>query len=92
LAPQYLVDLVKLRDSTVLTRSAGAKHLFVPKTRTAHYGDRAFYRAGPVLWNNLPLNIRTKESLSTFKFALKTHQVFLAIKIVAPLDKCEIQI
>lgn len=73
LAPQYLADLVKLRDSTVLTRSAGAKHLLVPKTRTAHYGDRAFCRVGPVLWNSLPPNIRTKESLSTFKSALKTH-------------------
>ncbi len=28
---------------------------------------------GPVLWNNLPPNIRNKESLSTFKSTLKIH-------------------
>ena len=47
--------------------------LIIPKSRLVLYGDRAFSVAGPILWNNLPNNLRTCESLDSFKGMLKTH-------------------
>ena len=41
----------------------------VVKTR---YGRRTFDYAGPRLWNALPLEVRTIESIDTFKKKLKT--------------------
>jgi len=35
--------------------------------------NRAFYVAGPVAWNSLPLDFRSAPTLSTFKNVLKTH-------------------
>ena len=36
-------------------------------------GDRSFSRAGPAVWNALPMELRNHESHSAFKTALKTH-------------------
>ena len=47
--------------------------LVVPKTRTVTYGDRCFMTAAPKLWNALPNNLRSCETLPSFKRALKTH-------------------
>ena len=47
--------------------------LFVPRTRTATYGKRAFSAAGPATWNSLPAEIRQSETLTTvIKSKLKT--------------------
>jgi len=35
--------------------------------------NRAFCVAGTVVWNSLPLDIRSAPTLSTFKNMLKTH-------------------
>ena len=49
--------------------SAAHGDLVVPRIRL-QLGNRAFYVAGPVAWNSLPLDIR---SAPTFKNMLKTH-------------------
>ena len=42
--------------------------------RTAKaYGDKAFAKSGPELWNALPLNIRNSSSVTAFKSSIKTH-------------------
>ena len=46
--------------------------LLEPMTRSS-WGDRAFSKAAPVLWNALPRSIRTAESLNCFKSSLKTY-------------------
>ncbi len=46
------------------------------KQRPKHfnnYGDRAFENAAPKLWNKLPVQIRTSNTLSSLKKQLKTH-------------------
>ena len=40
--------------------------LSLPKPRT-NYFKRSFSYSGEMLWNNLPVNIRTLTSLETFK-------------------------
>ena len=47
--------------------------LVVPKTKCKTFGDRAFYKAGPDLWNHLPLSLRNTNDLQKFKKDLKTH-------------------
>ena len=47
--------------------------LYVPKTRLASYGDRAFSSCAPRLWNSLPDELRATPDLSTFKHNLKSH-------------------
>ena len=42
-------------------------------TRLKSYGDRTFAKAAPLLWNQLPLQIRETDSLDAFKSMLKTH-------------------
>ena len=73
LAPQYLSDLLEEQSHSRNLRSCGKKQLKVPKTKQKNYGDRAFAKAGPVLWNQLPTEIALSPSVSVFKRKLKTH-------------------
>ncbi len=46
--------------------------LVEPKTRLASYGDRAFCKAAPKLWNRLPRDNRHSKSINSFKCSLDT--------------------
>jgi len=53
-------------------RSATTGQLIVPRTRTA-YGSRSFAVHGPVVWNSLPVKLRSPDiSLDVFRNQLKT--------------------
>lgn len=64
--PTYLRELLK--DSE-LTRSKNLK----VTTAKNRYGERAFSRCAPLLWNNLPIDIKLSPTLNLFKKKLKTH-------------------
>ena len=49
-----------------------APYLLEPST-LSKFGDRAFSKAGPSLWNKLPTDIKTCSTLEYFKICLKTH-------------------
>ena len=72
LAPKYLEELIKPYNPIRNLRSSDQLLLEVPKTRLKTYGDRSFTKAAPTLWNSLPLEIRSCDSLDTFKTQLKT--------------------
>ncbi len=72
LAPSYLQDLLTRKPTTGL-RSDSQNLLVVPKSRTVTYGDRAFSRAAPKLWNAIPLEIKQSASVDMFKSKTKTH-------------------
>ena len=79
LAPQYLQDLINLhRPSRNLRSGNGHMLLTVPRSRTVRYGHRIFSCRGPLLWNQLPEEIRLETSLEKFKKRLKTHLFVLA--------------
>jgi len=60
-------------------RSAERCDLFVPRTRTTRLGRRSFFIAAPVVWNSLPLHLRSPSiSRSQFQARLKTHLFRLA--------------
>ena len=64
-APNYLVQLINHRNVTRTLRSGSSTELlFVPTSRTVTYGDRCFAVASPILWNNLPVSLRTAKCLT----------------------------
>ena len=72
-SPSYINDLLSLKPATNYALRSSAKSLLVvPKVNCSTLGDRAFAHAAPVLWNSLPLTIRTSSSLAIFKKQLKT--------------------
>ena len=79
-APQYLLDLIKIKVSwRYQLRSYRGILLMDNSYRTKKtLGDRAFENVAPKVWNKLPLEIRKCQSLNTFKVLLKTHLFKLA--------------
>ena len=69
--PEYITELLTIRASTRALRSNDGITLEVPRSRT-RYGDRAFSRCGPRIWNSLPLDIRQSTSEQIFRKKLKT--------------------
>ena len=73
MAPGYLAELLHWYRAPRSLRSNALATLVIPKTRLKYYGDRAFVKAAPFLWNSLPLSLRQMSDLDEFKGALKTH-------------------
>ena len=73
-APQYLQDLIIKRNPTRPGLRSNTKHnlLHVPSTNRKTLASRSFSVTGPFLWNELPDDARTCDSLSQFKRKLKT--------------------
>ena len=72
-APIYLTELLHPYVPSRTLRSASDNLLTPIRTKLSTYGDRAFSAVAPRLWNDLPIHIRTAESLTVFKSSLKTH-------------------
>ena len=85
-APSYLSSLISLRSansqSTRTLRSSVVPStlydLVPPSARVETHGRRAFTNYAPLLWNKLPVSVRSCSSLSSFRTALKTHYFRLA--------------
>ncbi len=84
IAPAYLSELVEhYKPGRKLRSSSLDDYKFVElSTSLVTGGGRAFSKAGPVLWNKLPLQIRSAKSLISFKCSLKTHLFQLEYNIV----------
>jgi len=53
-------------------RSARTNRLLVPSVKLSTVGGRAFQVTVPTIWNSLPDNMISAQSLSTFRRRLKT--------------------
>ena len=72
-APSYLCDCLPFYTPSRTLRSASdTLSLQIPRTRLSTVGSRAFSVFGPSTWNDLPLPLRQKPSLDSFKCNLKT--------------------
>lgn len=58
--------------SALLTPSSGKTLVAIPQSRLKTRSDQAFFVRAPILWDNLPKEIRLVESLTSFKSFLKT--------------------
>ncbi len=72
-APIYLNSLVQTYAPSRSLRSASERRLVVPSQRGTKSLSRTFTWTVPSWWNDLPISIRTAESLAIFKKHLKTH-------------------
>ena len=74
LAPQYLSELVFVKPRTKYSlRSDSETLLVIPKVTRKTFGDRAFFHAGPTVWNALPSSLRNCRNIDSFKVQLKTY-------------------
>ena len=72
--PEYLSRVLRIYTSSrQLCSSSDNLILCVPSVKTKTFGQRSFSYAGPVTWNKLPYDIRSSQSKTSFKQALKTH-------------------
>ncbi|KAI4879044.1 hypothetical protein NFI96_030942, partial [Prochilodus magdalenae] len=73
-APPYLMVMVKSRAVPRALRASSTARLEPPSLRThGRQASRLFSVLAPRWWNELPLGVRTAESLAVFKRRLKTH-------------------
>jgi len=72
-APGYISDLIEIYKPKRNLRSASSKNLVMTSYNLKSYGYRAFYHSAPSLWNALPLDIKTANSLTSFKSLIKTY-------------------
>ncbi len=72
-APIYLNSLVQTYAPSRSLRSASERRLVVPSQRGTKSLSRTFSWTVPSWWNDLPISIRTAESLAIFKKHLKTN-------------------
>jgi len=74
IAPEYLGPVVRVADlpGRESLRSAGTNRLVVPPFKLSTIGSRALPVASTRDWNNLPADITSASSLSTFRDRLKT--------------------
>ena len=71
LAPQYLSELLVVKPRSL--RSDSETLLVIPKVTRKTFGDRAFFHAGPTVWNALPSSLRNCRNIDSFKVQLKTY-------------------
>ncbi|GAA6087544.1 uncharacterized protein LOC114772546 [Tachysurus ichikawai] len=73
-APSYLKALITPRTAPRTLRSTSTARLVPPSLRVrGKYTTRLFSVLAPRWWNELPLEVRTAESLAIFKRRLKTY-------------------
>lgn len=77
-APSYIRELIVQQETRYSLRSASTVTLVVPRTKQKTLGDRSFAVAAPTVWNDLPPDIRSTQTLSKFKSLVKTHYFKIA--------------
>ena len=78
LAPPYICELLVPYTPGRNLRSKDGHRLASPRCRLEGFGRRSFGAAAPMLWNDLPLDLKKSPSLEIFKSRLKTHLFHLA--------------
>ena len=76
--PQYLCELLTERPCTRILRSSSQRLLLVPRIGRETFGKRSFCYAAPTVWNELPTDVRSSQSVEIFKKGLKTYLFGLA--------------
>ena len=72
--PSYLSECLNSRECSREVRSNTINRLHPPrKPNLKTVGGRSFSQIAPKIWNSLPTDLKTVESLPLFKRKLKTH-------------------
>jgi len=71
-SPQYLASLIHYNQPARSLRSSNQHYLF-PTASKINFGSRSFRCSAPVVWNSIPLEIRSSPTIDSFKRNLKTY-------------------
>ena len=71
--PKYLRDLLIEHEQKRTLRSNSMFLLKVPHSNLRSAGDRSFAVAAPKIWNSIPDNVKSVQSVEQFKRGLKTY-------------------
>jgi hypothetical protein len=71
--PTYLASLLHPYTSGHSGLRSGDQNLLHKPPNNTNFGSRAFRHAAPLVWNAIPLQVRSSSSISSFKRNLKTH-------------------
>ena len=77
----YLQEMIKWHVPRRALRSSSALLQEVSRCRCKTLGTRSFRYAGPTLWNDLPLKVRSAKDINCFKSLMKTHFFRLAYNL-----------
>ena len=72
-SPPYLSDLTVYTASRQLRSCSDNSVLRRPSVRTVSYGQRSFAHSAPSAWKFLPQQVRSSDSVSTFRSRTKTQ-------------------
>ncbi len=73
LGPPYLENLLSPYEPKRTLRSSAKELLQEHTFKLETYGHRAYFIVAPNFWNDLPVNLRFENELTSFKSGLKTH-------------------
>jgi hypothetical protein len=75
LAPDYIKDLINVKNSSAHNLRSDCRFLLAPPTFNSKKttGDRTFVVSAPTLWNELPSDITRENNINSFKKRLKTY-------------------
>ncbi|MGH0133536.1 UNVERIFIED_CONTAM: hypothetical protein FKN15_035315 [Acipenser sinensis] len=73
-APSYLQTLISPYTPTRPLRSACTRRLALPPLRSPASRARSFSILASLWWNDLRTDVRTAQSLTTFRRLLETHR------------------
>ncbi len=65
--------MLKIKECRSGLRSNKSITPEILKTKLKSCSDRAFCKAAPILWNDLPYELKNIDKLNTFQSRLKTH-------------------
>ena len=89
LNPSFMKEIFEKRNKNRVTHDRYKLNLNIPRINQVTFGTKSLKFYGPKIWNNLPVNIKTAESLNAFKDFIKkwngvscncivcTHQSFI---------------
>ena len=74
LGPSYLKELLipNISKRTLRSTTANVPSLVIPRVKLK-YGERSLSYSGPFIWNNLPIEVRSANTVTAFKGRLKTY-------------------
>jgi hypothetical protein len=71
--PDYLQNHIELQSSSTYSLRSKSNRSLVVQRCSSRIGERAFFRYAPLLWNNLPRDIREARKMVTFVARLDAH-------------------
>ena len=67
--PEFMLSY--FNENTILYNSRNGNRLLLPPAKTVKFGINSLIFRGSLLWNNLPLNLKSCQTIDEFKLELK---------------------